>query len=143
MNLDEFIEPVFGQDDFRKPKVLKGWEALVQSFLVVLFGKPGFYPSIPELGMNIQKYRNQREDEIDIESIKVEIAYQCSMLHDFISSGDIDVVKTLINNDTLALAFVLPLELEDEQNNVLVGIALGDEEISYNYQLVSVSDLEI
>lgn len=133
--MDEFVEPVFGVDDFRKPKVLTGYEAIIQSILVVLFGKPGCYPSIPELGMNIQQYRNRRADEIDVDSIKAQLAYQCKAIQSEIIDGEIDVRKTTINNN-VALLFVIPIDASSTANTMLIGIQMSNDGITYNYDLI-------
>lgn len=133
--MGEFVEPVFGQDDFRKPKVLKGYEAVIQSILIVLFGKPGCYPSIPELGMNIQQYRNRRADEIDTEALKVQLAYQCKSIESGIIDGSIDVRKTTVDGN-VALLFVIPVDVSSVKNTMLIGVQMKDDGITYNYDLV-------
>lgn len=135
--MSEYIEPVFGIDDFRKPKVLKGYEAVIQSILIVLFGKPGCYPSIPELGMNIQQYRNRRLDEIDTDTLKAQLAYQCRALSSDIIDGSIDVTKMMLNDKDVALVFVIPIASDTTQNNMLIGLKMTNEGITYNYDLIS------
>lgn len=131
---NNFAEPVFGQDDFRKPKVLKGYEAVIQSILVVLFGKPGCFPSIPELGMNIQQYRNMREDAIDVDALKAQLAYQCKSIAEGIIDGEIDVRKTTIDGN-LALLFIIPIE-DTTENAMLIGVQMKSDGITYNYDLM-------
>lgn len=134
-----YVEPVMGIDDFRKPKVLTGYEAIIQSILIVLFGKPGCYPSIPELGMNIQQYRNRRIDEIDTDALKAQLAYQCRSLSSQIIDGSITVTKMMINDKDVALAIVVPITSDSDQNNMLIGVKMSNEGISYNYDLISVT----
>ena len=43
-------------DSMYKPKVISSFEMIVNSILTILFMKPGQYPSIPELGINIESY---------------------------------------------------------------------------------------
>lgn len=133
--MDEFVEPVLGQDDFRKPKVLKGYEAVIQSILIVLFGKPGCYPSIPELGMNIQQYRNRRADEIDVDSLKTQLVYQCKSIESGIIDGSIDVRKTTVNGN-VALLFIIPVDSSNVKNTMLIGVQMKDDGITYNYDLI-------
>ena len=134
--MSEFVEPVFGIDDFRKPKVLNDYEAVIQSILVVLFGKPGCYPSIPELGMNIQQYRNRRLDEIDTDALKAQLAYQCRSLSSSIIDGSIDVTKMMLDNRDVALVFVIPITTDQTQKNMLIGLKMTDNGITYNYDLI-------
>ena len=49
------VDPVYGVNNFNETKVLTEAETLVNNILMILFGKPGFYPSIPSLGMDIQQ----------------------------------------------------------------------------------------
>ena len=58
------IDPTFGLNNFNQTKVLSETETLVNNILMVLFGKPGFYPSIPALGMNIGQYLYNFADDI-------------------------------------------------------------------------------
>lgn len=134
--MSEFVEPVFGIDDFRKPKVLNDYEAVIQSILVVLFGKPGCYPSIPELGMNIQQYRNRRLDQIDTDALKAQLAYQCRSLSSNIIDGSIDVTKMMLDNRDVALVFVIPVTTDQSQKNMLIGLKMADSGITYNYDLI-------
>lgn len=125
-----YIEPTFGIDEFRKPNVLKGWEAMVQTLLIILFGKPGFYPSIPDLGMDIHQYRYMDFDELNTEMIKTELLYQYPLLED----GSVDVRKA-IRNDNPVLLFVINVTNETKQSKVLVGVELGENELIYHYDL--------
>lgn len=129
-----YIEPTFGIDEFRKPTVLKGWEAMVQTLLIILFGKPGFYPSIPDLGMDIHQYRYMDFDELNTEMIKTELLYQYPLLEDELEDGSVDVRKA-IRNDNPVLLFVINVTNETKQSKVLVGVELGENELIYHYDL--------
>lgn len=129
-----YIEPTFGIDEFRKPNVLKGWEAMVQTLLIILFGKPGFYPSIPDLGMDIHQYRYMDFDELNTEMIKTELLYQYPLLEDELEDGSVDVRKA-IRNDNPVLLFVINVTNETKQSKVLVGVELGENELIYHYDL--------
>ena len=48
-------EPAFGMNDFHAPKIMKDTDVLVNTILMILFGRPGFYPSLPTLGIFIKK----------------------------------------------------------------------------------------
>lgn len=133
---DTLVEPVFGVDDFRKPKILTEYEATIQAIMIVLFGKPGCYPSIPDLGMNIQQYRGLQYNDIDTDAIKVQLAYQCKAIQSEIIDGSIEVKKTEVNGD-LALVFIIPIDTGNAENTVLLGVKLRDEGISYNYDLIN------
>ena len=50
------LNPTFSVNNYNKPKVLTELESYVNDVLMLLFGKPGFYPSIPTIGMDIKQY---------------------------------------------------------------------------------------
>ena len=59
------VDPAYGVNDFNETKVLSESQTLINNILMILFGKPGFYPSIPWLGMDIYQYLYSFEDGID------------------------------------------------------------------------------
>lgn len=133
-------EPTFGMDDFGKPRVFKGWEAVANTMIMVLFGKPGFYPSIPDLGMYIQQYRNKRMDEIDTEDLKIALVQQCSLLGDFVYTGNITVEKKEINGIG-TIIFSVPMDEIAKGNILLIGVQGIEDSIIYNYQLIDVNSI--
>lgn len=132
-------EPTFGLDDFQRPKVLKDWDALATVILLILFGKPGFYPSIPNLGMNIQQYANTRIDEIDTDQLKLQLAYQCSLLKDDIVDGGISFDKVLIDNKMM-FAIKIPIYREKKSNELIIGVQIDQEGSKYKYKLVATNN---
>lgn len=131
------IEPLFGEDSFRKPKLLKDSEVMVNAILMVLFGKPGFFPSIPELGMYIQQYRYVNLDQVDTDQMKVQLAYQCGLLKDDIISGDIDIQKVMLGNGNIALGIKIPITENHVKSSVLIGVQYKEDGIAYNYDLIA------
>ena len=53
-------------DAANKPKVISSFEMCVNMILTLLFMKPGQYPSIPELGINIESYLFEYADDPSI-----------------------------------------------------------------------------
>ena len=130
-------EPVFGLNDFNAPKMMTENDVLVNTILMICFGKPGCYPSIPELGLNIQRYFYGIQEDIDVAEIKASLAIQCSLLADQISDGTIDVQKTLTSDGKIALLITTPT-IERVSNNILViGISTDKSgTVVYNYELM-------
>ena len=130
-------EPVFGLNDFKTPKMMTKNDVLVNTILMICFGKPGFYPSLPELGLNIQQYFYGFEGELDCGQIKAALAIQCSMLAEDISTGAIDVQKSVTADGRNALLITTPTT-ESVSNNILViGISTDTSgTMIYNYQLM-------
>ena len=105
------VDPSFSKNDFDEPKYYNESETLARNVLLVLFGVPGFYPSIPTLGMDIKSYIYNFFDEISEESIKAKLGQQCSMFTKYIQSGDIEVKKGYYRGQPL-IAFSLPVVIE-------------------------------
>lgn len=127
------VEPNFGLDDFGRAKYLNETEALANSILNLLFGKPGFFPSMPDLGINIQSILYSFWDEVNVDQLKAEIVTQCQSFSQYIKTGDLDVVKTYYNSQPLLL-IVLPTKILDGKQNLSVGITQDKNgNISYNY----------
>ena len=110
--LKKKVEPNFGLDDFGRAKYLNETEALANSILNLLFGKPGFFPSMPDLGINIQSILYSFWDEVNVDQLKAEIVTQCQSFSQYIKTGELDVIKTYNNSQPLLL-IVLPTKILD------------------------------
>lgn len=128
------VDPMFGLNSFNKPNVLSEIDTEVHNILALLFGKPGFYPSIPKLGMNIEQYLYKFEDEIDPQMILAELASQCRDFLPEIQSGDIDV-RWVTSNGNRYLLFILPVILSERSTTITLGITKDDNtgEIRFNF----------
>lgn len=136
----ELHEPVFELDDFQRPKMLEGWEGMVFVVLVVLFGKPGFYPSIPELGMNIQQYRNRLMDSIEEEQLQASLVYQCSKLRDDLLNDGLTITKRYYQNQG---AIIISIPIIQERKKLIIGLRGEDDGVSFNYGLFDLNELNI
>lgn len=91
--------PTIGYDlthelnDFEQPKLTSEIDLIKNVIMFLLFSKPGQYPSLPMVGINIENYLYMMYDEINVEDIKDELMHQCSVLGIFFDSGQIEVVK--------------------------------------------------
>lgn len=126
------VNPTFTVNDFNKPKVLTETETYVNDFMMILFGRPGFYPSIPTIGLDIRSYLYKFEDEISTDEIKTKIANQCSDYLPMIQEGNFDVLKTVYRSHVL-LVFVLP-SINNDQVTISIGITTTDNgDVIYNF----------
>lgn len=101
-------------DAYNKPKVISTFEMCVNTILTLLKMKPGQYPSIPELGIDIEKYLHEYADDPDIPNeIKTKLLDQCNRLQ----SVDIELN-----------VFV---ELSPDGNNALVVQITGSDTLAY------------
>lgn len=130
------VDPVYGVNDFNRPKVLAEDETYVNNLLMILFGKPGFYPSIPYLGMDVGSMLYMFEDEINVDKIKTELAYQCLDFLPLIDNGDLDVVVTTYKGRTM-LIFQLPIIYKKKTTTLTVGVTLNDKgQLIYQFEEV-------
>ena len=136
-----FQEPAFGLDKFRKPLVYEDWEVVAQSIIIVLFGRPGFYPSIPQLGIHIQDYLNERLDKIDTDQLKGHLAYHLNIVSDLILTDEIKIMKkVLVGYKIPALIILIPVIKGEDKSNVAISIVKSaSDSVSYNYELVDES----
>ena len=130
-----YNEPVFGLNDFNAPKMLKGNDVLINTLLMICFGKPGCFPSMPEIGLNLQRYFYQFEDSIDEKAIKSALALQCSLL-----TSDIDVKVVKDEDGKTTLLIVAPTAEEVANNILVIGITSGAKNnVIYNYEIMQSS----
>ncbi len=127
------INPTFSINDFDRPKTLSTLESFVTDILMILFGKPGCYPSIPSLGMDISQYVYKFDNEISTEDIKVELAKQCEDFSESIDTGNLDVVSTIYRGNVM-LIIILPIITDSQQVQLSLGITTNKRgELIYNF----------
>lgn len=127
------VDPTFGVNNFNKVKVLSEAETYVNNILAILFGKPGFYPSIPELGMDITQELYKFEDEIDTDKLKSQLAYQCEDFLPIIKDGSMDIITTTYKNNTMII-FVLPVIINDNSIALALGVSINEKgEMVYQF----------
>lgn len=127
------VDPAFGVDNFLQAKYYNESETVANNFLTLLFGKPGFYPSIPDLGLDIQSRMYQNIDNAYIEGLKNEIKRQCSQLMDFVDDGSFSIQIKYVNTDPVLL-IILPVIEKTYTKHFAVGIKTTDTGgVSYNF----------
>lgn len=128
------IEPDFGVNNFNKPKMFSESETLVNNLLMLLFMRPGSYPSLPNLGIDIEQYLYMFFDEINTEKIKYDIAAQCVQFLDAVEAGSLDVQKILYKKKPLLL-IVLPVRIEENVTGLKLALTLNDaNNVFYNFE---------
>jgi hypothetical protein len=127
-------DPTMTTNAFNEPKTLTVSETYNRNLLCILFGKPGFYPSQPELGMDIGKYLYMFEDDIDTSAIRNELAQQCSDFLPDMQTGDLDVLVTTYENKPLLL-FKLPVIVDETSLSLILGITINKHgELIYRFK---------
>lgn len=87
-------DATFELNEFGQPRIRSEVELIKNVVLFVLFSKPGQYPSIPSIGMDIQKLLYSFYDELDVEDLKNKMISQCEALGVCFNSGIVDFRKT-------------------------------------------------
>lgn len=129
------VEPSFGMNAFNQPKYKNETETIANAFLNLLFGRPGYFPSIPNLGLNIQNILYSFWDETDPDTIKASIVAQCSAFKPYVDDGSLDVVKSSYRNQPLLL-IVVPVQIKNEVERLAIGISQDSTgNVLYNYIL--------
>lgn len=101
-------------DAYNKPKVISTFELCVNSILTLLKMKPGQYPSIPELGIDIEKYLHEYADDPEVpREILNKLYDQCNRLN---------VVGIIID---------VYVEKSDDGSNALIVKVEGTETLTY------------
>lgn len=127
------VDPQFGANVYNRAKVLNESQTIVNNILTLLFGKPGFYPSIPTLGMNISQYLYSFEDDFDVDFLKSQLALQCKDFIEQIRDGSFDIVKSTYNGQPL-LIFVIPTIITNTKTNLLLGVTVNEKgEFKFNF----------
>lgn len=91
-------------DSMYKPKVISSFEMCVNIILTLLMMKPGQYPSIPELGIDIDSYLHEYADDPNIPIlIKDKLSDQCNMLDVAGVTVDVYFDKTSDGVDALVI----------------------------------------
>lgn len=95
-------DTTFELNEFQEPRIRPEGETIKDALLFVLFSKPGQYPSLPMIGMDLQSQLYEFYDELNEEDMKNQIMEQCSLMGTYISNGEIQI-KKIIYHDTPSL----------------------------------------
>ena len=135
------IDPAFGMNSFNTPKFYNESVTTAKNIITILEGRPGFFPSLPDLGMDIKRSLIYKDiDEIDTEAIKVELVRQCDQFITNVRDGTFDVQKMVYQERPL-LIFVIPVTIERASQRLAVGVMLNSKGETI-YRIEYVSDLD-
>jgi hypothetical protein len=87
-------DAAFGLNEFNQPKLVSEVELVKNVLLFILFSKPGQYPSLPMIGMDIQSKLYSFYDELDETDLKNDLTSQCAALGVYFQEGTIQFKKT-------------------------------------------------
>lgn len=86
-------DTTFELNNFSEPRIRSELETIKNAVLFIFFSKPGNYPSIPQIGMDIESILYSYYDELDPDEIKETLKGQCALLGTYISDNTIQIQK--------------------------------------------------
>lgn len=113
-------------DAVGKPKIISTFDMCINSILTLLLMKPGQYPSIPELGIDIEQYLHEySDDKTIIQEIDNKLKDQCNRIHVTGIQTNIYIDKTSDGVDALILEIIGTEQLAygNQSNRVVIGIS--------------------
>lgn len=125
----------FSIDDFGRQKYLTSVESIGNIILNLFFMRPGAYPSMPELGININSVLYGFSDEIDVDEIKNKLQTQCTELLPYLILGDIRVfIQNIKGQDVLMIT--IQVEVDTQTETLIYGFAKDKQtgETLYNFE---------
>lgn len=112
-------------DSMYKPKVISTFEMTINSVLTLLLMKPGQYPSIPELGLDIESYLYEySDDDTVVESLQAKLRDQMNRLDISGCDVSIDIDTMSDGNNALIVTINAPdyIATGSVSNRVIIGI---------------------
>lgn len=86
-------DATFALDDFMRPRLCDTSEIVKNILLFILFAKPGQYPSLPHIGLDIESRLFSFYDEINETELRDQIVEQCNELAPYFDNGSIVLRK--------------------------------------------------
>lgn len=132
-------EPLFGLDNFGKPKTLTVAETVAQMVLNILLLKPGQLPSLPHIGIDIKKYLYKFEEDIDPEHLKSQLIYQCNSLNGYIDLNNIDIILLPVKNESILFISIPLIISKEEDKDILIAFKYKKtgKEVTFNYKIAN------
>ncbi len=137
----------FELNEFHKPRIRSELEMIKNIVLFILFSKPGQYPSLPTIGLNIEDRLYSFYNEIDEVELKNEIIKQCEILKFFFDSSTIGIRKYIYQDKPSLIIHIQGKEeypdkyMNDQRRNAnkyLIGITYNElNEMIYNMKAVN------
>lgn len=127
----------FGLDGFQKQQVYDSNNSIARVLLNLLLMKPGNLPSLPHIGIDINKYLYVLEDDIDPDQLKNDIYNQCSELIPYLILGEVKVFVANYNGQGVLL---INIPIQDTTNvsssSILYGFTKDySNGVTFNYEL--------
>jgi hypothetical protein len=129
-------ETTFELNEFNQPRIRSELENVKDAVLFILFSKPGQYPSLPNIGLDLQGLLYSFYDEIDTNDLKQKIISQCEALGTYFDKGVIEIKKTKYKNQPSLMIHIEGTEsfpsgymkdyITESKNQYLIGITYDE-----------------
>lgn len=125
----------YGLDDFQRMKVYSESESIARYILTILLTRPGNYPGLPHIGLNVKQLLYDDLNEFNATSLKEQIYDQCSALLPHIV-GD-DVYAGLIEyNGTTFLLIRVSVEVNSKMQKINYAFYQDElRELKFDFQI--------
>ena len=94
-DMDIGYDATFELNAFNEPKIRSELGTVKDVVLFILFAKPGQYPSLPHIGLDIESMLYSFYDEIQETDLKRKIIDQCEAVGVYFSDGTVDIKKVI------------------------------------------------
>lgn len=127
------VDPSLGVNNFGKAKIKNESESVANALLNLLFARPGSFPSMPNLGIDLPSIMYQFWDTIEPDVLKAKIAAQCERFQFYVDNGELNIQKSSYMDKPL-LIIVLPVQIKNVRQNLAIGVTIdGSGNTKYNY----------
>lgn len=125
----------YGLDDFQRMKVYSESESIARYILTILLTRPGNYPGLPHIGLNVKQLLYDDLNEFNATSLKEQIYEQCSALLPHIIGND--VYAGLIEyNGTTFLLIRVSVEIDSKMQTINYAFYQDElREIKFDFQI--------
>lgn len=126
--LSSGLDATFDINNYSSPKLISQTELAKNIIMFILYSKPGAYPSLPQIGLNIDKYLYEDYETLKVDTIQQQLVEQCSFLEEFFANGSIKLKKIIENNKPTIKIEVNyePLNEERPTNSYNLGITYDE-----------------
>lgn len=100
------FDGTFEMNEFGNPRIRSEIEVVKDTLLFILFSRPGQYPSLPMIGLDLRTMLSEFYEDIDIEELKMRVMDQCSALGVYFSSGSIGFKKIMYKDQPSLLIHI-------------------------------------
>ena len=99
-------DATFELNEFNQPRIRSEIEVVKNTILYILFSKPGQYPSLPMIGLDIESLLYSFYDEINTEDLKDKLVKQCNALGCYFDNGMVAIQKMIYRNQPSLLIHI-------------------------------------